>query len=207
MLDCRYGSGHVREQMVQLLHHEANELLHGTYSEKTGKACWVRSRNATWLAGYMAWDVGRHSLAQRYYIQGLDLAMMAGDRLYGAYVLSQMSWMTVQIGHCALSEHDRLRNARQAVALARAGLSVADGAATPALAAQLQAIEGRGLALLGDFGAARRAVLAAERHYERFRIGDEPPWLSFYTEAGFATDLGRCLRDIGDASHAAKLIS
>lgn len=67
--------------------------------------------------------------------------------------------------------------------------------------------EGRGLALLGDAGAARRAVLAAERHYERFSAGDEPPWLGFYTEAGFATDLGRCLRDMGDTGQAAKLIT
>jgi len=44
----------------------------------------------------MAWDVGWHSLAQRYYSQGLDLAMTAGDRPYGAYVLSQMGWMTMQ---------------------------------------------------------------------------------------------------------------
>ncbi|MGH3978199.1 MAG: hypothetical protein ACRDRZ_04230 [Pseudonocardiaceae bacterium] len=49
-------------------------------------------------------------------------------------------------------------------------------------------------------------MLEAERHYERFRTGEEPPWLGFYTEAGFATDLGRCLRT-GDADHAAKLIT
>ncbi|MGH3931649.1 MAG: hypothetical protein ACRDTF_16945 [Pseudonocardiaceae bacterium] len=198
-LDCQYGSGRVREQLVQ--------LLHGSYSAQTGKALLGAVANACWLAGYMAWDVGRPSLAQRYYIQGLDLAMTAGDRLYGAYVLSQMSWMTVQIGRGARTEHDQRRNARQAVAFARAGLNVARDAATPALAAQLHVTEGRGLGLLGDTGAARRAVLAAERHYERFRPDDEPPWLGFYTEAGFAADLGCCLRDMGDTDQATKLIT
>ncbi|MGH8916804.1 MAG: hypothetical protein ACRD0H_00415, partial [Actinomycetes bacterium] len=206
-LDCQYGSGRVREQLVQPLHREANELLHGSYSAQTGKALLSAVANACWLAGYMAWDVGRPSLAQRYYVQGLDLAMTAGDRLFGAYVLSQMSWMTVQIGRGARTEHDQRRNARQAVAFARAGLNVARDAATPALAAQLHVTEGRGLGLLGDTGAARRAVLAAERHYERFRPGDEPSWLGFYTEAGFASDLGCCLRDMGDTDQAAKLIT
>ncbi|MGH4019067.1 MAG: hypothetical protein ACRDT0_07485, partial [Pseudonocardiaceae bacterium] len=206
-LECRYGSGRVRAQMVQLLHHEANELLHGSYSAKTGQALLGAVANGCWLAGYMAWDMGRHSLAQRYYIQGLDLAMTADDRLYAAYVLSQMSWMTVQLGHGAITEHDQRRNARQGVALARAGLSVASGAATPALAAQLHAMEARSLALLGDASAARRAVLEAERHYGRFRTGDEPPWLGFYTEPGFVVDVGCCLRDTGDAVHAAKLIT
>ncbi|MGH3623196.1 MAG: hypothetical protein ACRDQ5_15595 [Sciscionella sp.] len=206
-LECRYGAGRVREQLVQLLHHEANQLLHGSYTETTGKALLTAVANATWVTGYMAWDVGRHSLAQRYYIQALDLAMTAGDRRYAAYVLSQMSWMTAQIGRNAPTEHDQLRNARQSVALARAGRTIADGAATPALAAQVHAMEGGGLALLGDGNAALRAVREAERHYEHFRPNEEPPWLGVYTEAGFATDLGCCIRDMGEPDHAATLMT
>ena len=206
-LDCRYGSGRVREQMVQLLHHEANELLHGTYPEKTGKALLTAVAQACWLAGFMALDVGRHSLAQRYYIQGLDLAMRAGDRPYAGYLLSQMGRMTSNIGRSARTEHDRLRNARQTAALARAGLSVTQGQATPLLVAQLHVAEGRGLALLGDVNATRRAMQEAERHFERSRPADEPPWLGFYTDNSLAADLGRCLRDTGDSGQAVKLIT
>src|SRR5690606_41879310 len=57
--------------------------------------------------------------------------MSAGDRLYAANVLSHMSRLTVQIGHGAITEHDRLRHARQAIALARAGRSDTDVNATP----------------------------------------------------------------------------
>src|SRR5690606_41687401 len=57
--------------------------------------------------------------------------MSAGDRLYAANVLSHMSRLTVQIGHGAITDHDRLRHARQAIALARAGHSVTDGKGTP----------------------------------------------------------------------------
>jgi hypothetical protein len=162
--------------VVSLLYREANQLLHGTYLEKTGKALLTAVAQATKLAAFTAADVGRAALAQRYFIQGLDLAMAAGDRLYAAAVLSEMSWMTVQIGQNALTEHDRLRNGRQGVALARSGLTVTQGAVTPALAAELHAAEACGLALVGDARGAHRAVLEAQRCYESMSPEGEPPW-------------------------------
>lgn len=50
-LDHRYGSGRVREQVVQLLHRESNTVMHGTYSEKTGKALLGAVAQASWPAG------------------------------------------------------------------------------------------------------------------------------------------------------------
>ncbi|WP_155886260.1 hypothetical protein [Actinoalloteichus caeruleus] len=205
-LDHRYGSGRVREQVVQVLHREANTVMHGSYSESTGKALLDAVAQASWLAASMAADVGRHSLAQRYYIQTLNLAMGAGNRLYAANVLSHMSRFTVQLGLAAVAEHERLCHARQGVALARAGQSVANGKATPVLSSLLHAVEARGHALSGDTTATRTAVLKAERHYERARIDEEPAWLAFYAEAELAADLGRCLRDVGDPDQGASLI-
>ncbi len=116
-----------------------------------------------------------------------------------------MSRMTVQIGQNTLTEHDRLRYGRQGVALARAGLAVAQGTATPALAAELHAMEARGLALVGDVREAHRAVLVAQRSYEALRPDGEPLWQGLYTEAAFAADLGKCLGDLGVAGHAITL--
>lgn len=206
-LDHRHGFGLVREQVVQLLNNESNTVVHGTYSEKTGRALLAAVAQACWLAGSMAADVGRHSLAQRYYIQTLNLSMSAGDRLYAANVLSHMSRMTVQIGNGAATDDDRARNARQAIALARAGQGVAQGKATPALNALLHAVEARGHALLGDSQASRKNVLEAERQYERSEAAAEPSWLSFYTSAELAADLGRCLRDTGDPERGTALIT
>ena len=206
-LDFRYGAGRVREQVVVLLHREANQLLHCTYSEKTGKALLTAVAQATKLAGFTAADVGRPALAQRYYIQGLDLAMAAGDRPYAAYVLADMSRLTVQIGQNAFTEDDRLRNGRHGVALARAGLAVAQGRTSPGQMAELHALEARGLALYGDAREARRAMLDAQRSYEAVRPEQEPPWLGFYTEAAFAADLARCLSDLGETEQAITLSS
>jgi len=114
----------------------------------------------------MSGDVGRYALAQRYFIQGLDLALRAGDRRYAADILAEASRLTVRIGEHAPAGQDTLRHGRQAVALARAGLSIAQDAATPALAAKLHAIQARGFALLGDARETRAAVAAAQRCYE-----------------------------------------
>lgn len=205
-LDHRYGSGRVRDQVVQVLHREANTVMHGSYSEKTGKVLLGAVAQASWLAASMAADVGRHSLAQRYYIQTLNLAMSAGDRLYAANVLSHMSRLTVQLGHGAVTEHDRLGHARQAIALARAGQNVANGKATPVLSSLLSAVEARGHALAGDANGTRAAVHEAERQYERANPDEEPAWLGFYTEAELSADLGRCLRDAGEPEQGTRLI-
>ncbi|MGH3913466.1 MAG: hypothetical protein ACRDTC_08655 [Pseudonocardiaceae bacterium] len=200
-LSHHYGSGRVREQMVTLLHREANQLLHGTYSEKTGRALLSAVARATSMTGFMSGDVGRHSLAQRYYIQALDLAMRAGDRRSGADILQEASRLTVRLGENAPAGQDTSRHGRQAVALARAGLTIAEGTATPALAAKLHAVEARGCALLGDTRAARHAVLATQRCYESASPEDAA---ASYTVNGFGGDLGKCLSRIGDTEHAVK---
>lgn len=50
-------------------------------------------------------------------------------------------------------------------------------------------------------------MLEAERHYERFHPDGEPAWLSFYTEAELAADLGRVLRDSGEPAPAIRLMT
>jgi hypothetical protein len=68
------------------------------------------------------------------------------------------------------------------VALARAGLTIAQDAATPALAAKLHAMEARGFALLGDAREVRHAVAVTQRCYES--VSPEDAAL-FYSVNGF----------------------
>jgi transcriptional regulator with XRE-family HTH domain len=95
-MDFRYGSGQIRDTAVQLLHQAATTLLHGSYSDSTGRALLTAVAQAARLAASMAADVSRHAVAQRYYIQALDLAMNAGNRLFAANILSDMSRLTIQ---------------------------------------------------------------------------------------------------------------
>ena len=147
----------------------------------------------------MSGDVGRHALGQRYHIQALELAMRAGDRRYAAEILQEASRMTVRIGENAPAGQNTTQHGRQAVTLARAGLTIAQGDATPALGAKLHAIEARGFALLGDARETRHAVLAVQRCYESVTLDDQA---LFYSVNGFGGDLGKCLSRIGDTEQA-----
>ncbi|MGH3939101.1 MAG: hypothetical protein ACRDTG_10800, partial [Pseudonocardiaceae bacterium] len=154
-------------------------------------------------AGFMTADVGRHALAQRYYIQALDLAMRAGDQSGAASVLSRMSRLTVRIGENIPPGQDTLRHGRQAVALAGSGLTIIEGAATPLVASELHALQARGFALLGDSREARHAALAAQRCHESARPENEPA--VSYPDVLLSSDLGRCFSGIGELAQALTL--
>ncbi|GAA3038873.1 hypothetical protein GCM10020000_16430 [Streptomyces olivoverticillatus] len=87
-LDHRFGSGHIRPVVVHYLDSVVSVLLAGFYSRTTGRQLYAAAAQLTELAGYMAVDIGRLGLAQRYYIQALRLAQAADDRAYGGYVLA-----------------------------------------------------------------------------------------------------------------------
>ncbi|MCP3802219.1 hypothetical protein NLX83_23400 [Allokutzneria sp. A3M-2-11 16] len=188
-LDRRFGSSSVREPVIQLFRRGWNAVAHGTYSERTGRALLSAVAQACWLAGSATADAGRHVEARRYSMQTLTLAMAAGDRLYAAHVLSHLSRVTAQ----------------HKVSLARAGRNMLGRNDTPTLAALLHAVEARGHAQLGDHSAMRESMREAERHFAR--QAEEPAWLSHYTEAELAADLGRCLRDTGDPEQGLRMIS
>ncbi len=197
-LDHRYGAGRVREQVVGIVNRASNLALHGSYTDATGRALLDAVAHGTWLAGLMASDLGRHALAQRYYTQSLNVAVSAGTRAYAANVLSHMSRLTLQLGQAGTVD-DRALYARQAIALARTGLTLADGSATPAVKALLHAVEARGLSQLHDTTAARTALRSAEADYARHRDGEEPTWMSFYISAELDADLGRRSRERTEA--------
>lgn len=129
---------------VRFVHGEANNALHGTYSEQTGRVLFSAVAQATRLAGSMAADV-----------------------------LTHMSRLAVQISQGAKSDDDALHDARYAVSLVRTARSVAEPA-TPILTTQMHAVEARGLALLGDVRATTAAADSAISTIEEALGGYEP---------------------------------
>ncbi|MGQ0776027.1 MAG: hypothetical protein ACT4NY_16660, partial [Pseudonocardiales bacterium] len=198
-LSAQYGSGRVRGQLVALLHGEGNRLLHGTYTDKTGKALLSAVAHAAQHAGLMAGDVGRHALAQRYLIQALDLALRAGDRHLAARILYCAGLLTARIAENAPDGQDTIRHGRQTVALARAGLTIAQETVHPAQAAALHGIEAKGFALLGDARETRHAALAAQRYYDTVTPEERA---GIYVVNAFGQDLGNSLLRIGDTQQA-----
>ncbi|WP_257574320.1 regulator [Streptomyces sp. JJ66] len=193
-LDRAYGGGHARQALVRYLEHEAEPMLRGSYDEQLGRRLFAAAADLTRLAGWTAYDIAAHGLAQRYFVQALRLAQAAGDRAYGAYVLVTMSWQAVHLGH-----------GREAVQLARVAQQGMGGAAPGPVRALPHAAEARGHAVLGDARSAATALARAEAALADAGDGDGvPPWARSFDAARLADDAGHCHRDLGQFRTAAE---
>ncbi|MFI5755403.1 regulator [Streptomyces sp. NPDC051569] len=185
-LDQTYGGGHARQALVRYLEHETEPMLRGRYGEATGRRLFAAAADLTRLAGWTSYDIAAHGLAQRYFVQALRLAQAAGDRAYGAYVLTTMSRQAVYLGH-----------GREAIQLSRVAQQGLGGSAPPAVQALLHSAEARGHGVLGDARACTASLVRAERALEAARPGDDAPhWARFFDEAQLADEFGHCHRDL-----------
>lgn len=185
-LDQAYGGGHARHALVSYLTYEAEPLLRGTYSELTGRRLFAAVADLTRLAGWTAYDMAAHGLAQRYFVQALRFTQAAGDRVYGCYVLVTMSSQAVYLGH-----------GREAVQLARVAQQGIGSGAPPVVQAMLHSAEARGHAACGEPRACTASMVRAERALSAVRPGDEVPhWAHFYDEGQLAGELAHCHRDL-----------
>ncbi|SFC71202.1 regulator [Streptomyces aidingensis] len=193
-LDQAYGGGHARQAMVRYLEHELEPMLRGSYSEQAGRRLFSAAADLTRLAGWTAFDVAAHGLAQRYFVQALRLAQSAGDRVFGAYVLVSMSRQAVYLGH-----------GREAVQLARVAQQGVASSSPSAVQALLHAAEARGHGVQGEARACAAALARAERALETARPGDEVPgWARFFDEAQLTDEFGHCHRDLQQWRTAAR---
>ncbi len=191
-LDQRFGGGgRLRAQVVRFLHGEVSAASDGSFSTAVGQDMFAALAELARLVGYMTFDTGRHALAQRYYIQSLGLAHAADDAVETALTLSCMSFQAVHLG-----------DGREAVALARAALMSERGALTPGVGSMLHAIEGRGLALLGEERACAVALRSAEVDLDRSAADDEPAWLRYFHPAELTHHAAHSMRDLGHPADA-----
>lgn len=189
-MDVMRGGGHARVALVEYMNSYVLPLArrdHG--SEQVQRALYQAASEQAYLVGWMAYDDGLNGLAERYLIQALRLAQAAGSHALGAHVLAGMS-----------DQANLLGNPREALMLARAGQRGITVEESAACLADLQILEGRALAALGDAPAAARAVSTAERTFAQIRPADEPEWARFIDPAYFFGEAAHCFRDLDDAA-------
>ncbi|MFG3440346.1 hypothetical protein ACGF0J_24105 [Nonomuraea sp. NPDC047897] len=193
-LDNRFGSGRVRAAVVEYLDTAVSPLLRdGSYGEATGRELAAAAAELTRLAGWMAYDLEQHGLAQRYLIQALRLARGAGDDALGAEVLAGMAHQAVYMGRPA-----------HALDLARAAQLAAGRSGVRTLMASCHVLEAHAHAGLGDARSCSAALHQAELAFDRRVPGREPAWLSYFDEAYLAAKLAHCFRDLGDGVQAVR---
>ncbi|MFF0577123.1 hypothetical protein ACFY19_39185 [Streptosporangium saharense] len=193
-LDNRFGGGRVRSAVVKYLDTAVAPLLgEGSYAETTGRALASAAAELTRLAGWMAYDLEQHGLAQRYLIQALRLAREAGDHGLGGEILAGMSHQALYIGQPA-----------HALDLARAAQLSARRAGIYALLAEAHVVEAHAHALLEDRAACGAALHEAETAFDRRETGERPDWIAYFDEAYLSAKFAHCFRDLGDGAAAVR---
>lgn len=196
-LDHQYGGGHARTAAVQYLADHVVPLLHGSYTDAVGRRLFAVAAQFTYKTGAMAYDIGMHGLARRYFVQALNLAHTSGDRALGGKVLALMSHQANFLGEY-----------QQALDFARAAKLGAAGHATPTVHAMYCAMEARALASIGDKRSCVRVMREAETAFDRGNSDDNPDWIAYFDAAELHDELGHCftaLRSRSDAEYHAGL--
>ncbi|GII02620.1 hypothetical protein [Planobispora takensis] len=193
-LDNRFGGGRIRSAVVKYLDTAVAPLLNdGSYAEATGKELASAAAELTRLAGWMAYDLEHHGVAQRYLIQALHLARGAGDHGLGGEILAGMSHQAVYLGQPV-----------HALDLARAAQLSAQRAGVPALLAEAYVLEAHSHALREDGAACAKALHHAEEAFDRRKAGQEPGWIAYFDEAYMSAKFAHCFRDLGDGEQAVR---
>ncbi|MDI3386841.1 transcriptional regulator [Streptomyces sp. B-S-A8] len=180
-----------RARIVGFLNAEAAPLLRGCYTDATGRQLHRATGGLVAVAGICAYDSDAHGLAQRYFHQALRLAKASGDRGLGAYVIALL-----------VNQSLFMREFRQAVAFAEAALRAAGRHLTPALAADLYAMQAKAYAHLGDGGSALSCIRRAESAAERIHRGQEPDETGYVQPGLVNVQVAEALLSLGDLTAA-----
>ncbi|MEC4020434.1 transcriptional regulator [Streptomyces sp. H27-D2] len=180
-----------RARIVGFLNSETAPLLRGSYTDATGRQLHRATGGLVAVAGICAYDSNAHGLAQRYFHQALRLAKASGDRGLGAYVIALLVNQSL-----FMSEY------RQAVAFAESALRASGPRITPALAADLYAMQAKAYARLGDGKGALTCIRRAESAAEQIHRGQEPAETGYVQPGLVNVQVAEALLGLGDLSAA-----
>lgn len=186
--DSRYGGGNWKaDSVTTCLQERAAPLLRGSFADDVGRELFSVTAELSRLAGWTAFDVGAHDIAQCHFIQALRLARAGGDVQLGCYVLTTMAMQSLLRGFPG-----------EAVDMAQGAYERAKGRAVPRVLAFTRLIEARAHARENDPRAASRALAASETLLGRAGedSGDEPAWIDFYHHARLSADAAEVFRDL-----------
>ncbi|QKW21738.1 hypothetical protein HUT16_24155 [Kitasatospora sp. NA04385] len=188
--DAQNGGGLRRKAVVGQLH-EVTDLLQESYPEAITKRLFRITAELAHLAGFMSYDVGMHPSAQKYYVLALHAAKEAGDRPFGAHVLTDMSRQMIHL--------NRGEDALELIHLAQYG---SRDTATARQQSLLYAMEARAYSNIGELNRCARAVRLSEDTFSDIRESNEetPNWLKFFSYAELCAENGHSYRDLAYTS-------
>jgi len=163
------------------------------YGESVGRRLHGTAAELLRLGGWLAFDSGRHALAQRHWIAALHAAHAAGDRAIGANILGFMSCQAKDLGQT-----------QQAITLAETARAGYPGA-TPQVTAILNLRAAEAYANDQALTACRSAIDAAfEALSDASSSAGSPDWCYWLDEVHANGQAGYCFVRLGDWDNARK---
>jgi hypothetical protein len=188
-LDDMLGSGKLRELASAELNLITGLLTDTTHTPAVEQHLYGLAAEASRLCGWLSYDSGHHTAAQRYYLTALRASATADDVLVGA---NAMAFMAVQ--------HYTVGSPRDAVTLTQTARTTLAKRSTPKTLAILHAREARAHAKLGDDKACTPALDAAFAALTT--SADEPHWTYWVNPTEIHMLAGSCALDLGEPRRA-----
>lgn len=184
VMDDRLGGASVRRLVDAELGVVTELLSRGRYSEQISRELYLVAAELARFAGWVSFDAGYLTAAQRYWVAALHSAHAGGDRLLGANVLKNLSLQCIDVARPL-----------EASRLAEAAVQAA-GRVGGRIGAMLHLRKARAHAALGDQVACLREISVAEADFDQTR-SQEPDWAYYFDEAEFQAQIGCCYIDLG----------
>jgi len=178
-MDDVHSPGVVHSLAVSEYGWVAGLLDNGSYTEATARRLHLALAEIGQIAGYTAYDLGNHALAQRAYVTALRAAHTADDGALGAHILK-----------CLAEQSSLNGRPRDTLTFADSALAGISGAASAGQSALLHSWRAQAYAVLGDERACRAAISLAQGFADRIRTEDNPPWLYWLSQADIQTKAG-----------------
>lgn len=190
-LDDRYGGDGIHELAAGLFHRVQDILKHGTYDQTTGRQLQVLAGRLAEHAGWLSFDAGRQDYARYFLIEALTAARLTADEELEVLVLGSLSVQAAGVGRF-----------HEAIACASHAQDSKIARRTPAVYAMAASREARAHALSHDQAAASKALLRADRAFDR--AASRPEWVAYLDEAELTAKSAFCWAALGHADKATK---
>jgi hypothetical protein len=189
-LDREVGGNFSRDVAVRFLRDRVLPKLHQPCRSALRRDLFQAASVLCEIVGYMTFDLERHGLAQRYFVQALRLAKEADHTAYGAYVLTTVSHQALYVD-----------NATQALRMAQAAKLGYKGGLIPAVPTEAALLEATAYSVLGDATSCTKSLREAEHHFDR-NTDEIPQWASHWGPEVFASFVGGCWLNLGNTKAA-----
>jgi transcriptional regulator with XRE-family HTH domain len=205
-IDNKHGGGHNHVRMAVRSYLDSTKPL---TSGHAGTDLLAAKAELYQLAGWIDYDTGHLTEGNEHLTKALQLCREAGNSALEAEMLAAMSHHAAFFSQTneflktvATRPGNSAHGAAAAVSHAAASRLSAKRTGLWALRSEAAAMEAHGLALRGDKQESVKALLDAERAFERIHGQEIPSWLTYFDAAYLSAKFAHTLRDLGQPVEA-----